>query len=152
MKDYATPDCIEMFLHEKKQRNMEDKDVALTSIGRPRVKGGGFRLRDLLNLSIQLAGRRLIELHLLLHATGADGVEHAEYSNSVAICRVFGHVERDLHVTHGAEIVYLIGTDLSDNRDQVRRIAEVTVMEEEFHPGVVTIFVDMVYTACIKGG
>ena len=104
-------------------------------VGRTGVKGGGLGLGDLADLTVELRGGGLVETDLLLHTAGADSIEHAEDTNTVGIGSVLGHIEGNLDVGHGAEIVNLIGLHLGNDRDQVGGIAEVTVMEEKLWDG-----------------
>ena len=62
------------------------------------------------------------------------------------------HIERNLHVTHGTKIVNLIGLRVGNNGDEIRGIAQVTVVEEKLDAGVVTVAVDVVDAAGVEGG
>ena len=104
-------------------------------VGRTGVKGGGLGLGDLADLTVELGGGGLVETDLLLHTAGADGIEHAEDTNTIGIGSVLGHLEGNLDVGHGAEVVNLIGLHLGNDGDQVGGIAEVTVMEEKLWDG-----------------
>ena len=100
-------------------------------IGRTGVEGGGLGLGNLTDLSVQLGGGGLVESDLLLHATSADGIKHPEDTNTIGIGCVLGHIEGNLDVGHGTEVVNLIGLHLGNDGDQVRGIAEVTIVEEK---------------------
>mmetsp|Transcript_1083 Transcript_1083/g.1870 ORF Transcript_1083/g.1870 Transcript_1083/m.1870 type:complete len:369 (+) Transcript_1083:223-1329(+) len=121
------------------------------SIGRTGVEGGGLGLGNLADLAVQLGGRGLVEFDLLLHAAGADGIEHAEDANTIGIGGVLGHIEGNLDVGHGAEVVNLIGLHLGNDGDQVRGIAKVAVVEEKLNAGGVAILVDVINTAGVEG-
>mmetsp|Transcript_17850 Transcript_17850/g.51104 ORF Transcript_17850/g.51104 Transcript_17850/m.51104 type:complete len:423 (-) Transcript_17850:52-1320(-) len=121
------------------------------SIGRTGVEGGGLGLGNLADLAVQLGGGGLVEFDLLLHAAGADGIEHAEDANTIGIGGVLGHIEGNLDVGHGAEVVNLIGLHLGNDGDQVRGIAKVAVVEEKLNAGGVAILVDVINTAGVEG-
>jgi len=121
------------------------------SVGRAGVEGGGLGLGHLLHLAVQLGGGGLVEAAGLLEAAGADGVEHAEDTNTVAVGGVLRHVERNLDVGHGAEVVDLIGLDVGDDGDEVGGVAEVTVVEEELDSALVAVAVDVVDAAGVEG-
>jgi hypothetical protein len=104
-------------------------------IGRTGVERSGLGLGNLTDLSVELGGRGLVEADLLLHTTGADGIEHAENTNTIGIGGVLGHIEGNLDVGHGAEVVNLIGLYLGNDRDQVGGIAEIAVVEEKLSDG-----------------
>ena len=104
-------------------------------IGRTGVEGGGLGLGNLADLTVELGGGGLVEADLLLHTAGADGIEHAEDTNTVSIGGVLGHIEGNLNVGHGAEVVNLIGLHFGNDGDQVGGIAEITVVEEKLRDG-----------------
>ena len=120
-------------------------------VGRAGVEGGGLGLRDLLNLSVKLGGGGLVEADLLLHAASADGIEHTEDTNAVGVSGVLGHIEGNLDVGHGTEVVDFGGADLGDDGDQVGGIAEIAVVKEELDAGGVTVLVEMVNAAGVEG-
>lgn len=57
----------------------------------------------------------LVQASLLLQARRADGVEQAEHADPVRLGRVLGHLERNLNVGHGAQVVDLVGLHLKDD-------------------------------------
>ena len=120
-------------------------------VGRAGVEGGGLGLRDLLNLSVKLGGGGLVEADLLLHAASADGIEHTEDTNAVGVSGVLGHIEGNLDVGHGTEVVDFGGADLGNDGDQVGGIAEIAVVKEELDAGGVTVLVEMVNAAGVEG-
>ncbi len=120
-------------------------------VGRAGVEGGGLGLRDLPNLSVKLGGGGLVEADLLLHTASADGIEHTEDTNTVGVGGVLGHIEGNLDVGHGAEVVDFGGADLGDDGDQVGGIAEIAVVKEELDAGGVTILVEMVNATGVEG-
>ena len=120
-------------------------------VGRTGVEGSGLGLRDLLHLAVELGGGGLVELHLLFHTTSADGIEHTKNANTIGIGGILGHIERNLDVRHGAEVVDLGGTDLGNDGDQVGGIAEIAIVQEELHAGRMTVLVEMVDAASVEG-
>jgi hypothetical protein len=63
---------------------------------------------DLTDLAVKLRGRGLVEADLLLHTTGADGIERAEDADT-GVGGILGHVEGNLDVRHCTEVVNFIG-------------------------------------------
>lgn len=66
--------------------------------------------------------------------TGADGIEETEGADCIDIGSVLGHVERDLHVGLGTQVVDLGGEDLGNNVDEAGRVGQITVVKT--HLGV----------------
>jgi hypothetical protein len=58
------------------------------SVRRTRVEGGGFRLGDLLDFSVQFGGGGLVETTGFFQATGANGIEHAEDTDTITVSGV----------------------------------------------------------------
>mmetsp|Transcript_17849 Transcript_17849/g.51100 ORF Transcript_17849/g.51100 Transcript_17849/m.51100 type:complete len:406 (-) Transcript_17849:40-1257(-) len=121
------------------------------SIGRTGVEGGGLGLGNLADLAVQLGGGGLVEFDLLLHAAGADGIEHAEDANTIGIGGVLGHIEGNLDVRHGTEVVDFGGADLGDDGDQISSIAEIAVVKEELNASGVTILVKVINATGVEG-
>jgi len=132
--------------------NKDPKGILLgNGVGRAGVEGSGLGLGDLLNLSVQLGGGRLVETDLLLHAASADGIEHTKNANTIGIGSIFGHVKGDLDMGHGAEVVDFGGANLGNDGDQVRSIAEIAIVQEELNACGVAVLVEMVDAASVKG-
>ena len=53
-------------------------------------------------------------------------------------------------MTHGSEIIYLIGTDVGNDGNEIGGIAKISVVEEEFDTCFMTVFINVVDTTCIK--
>ena len=53
-------------------------------------------------------------------------------------------------MTHGSKIVNFGGLDLRDDGDEVRCIAQVTVVEEQFDSGLVSVLVDVIDTTRVE--
>jgi len=66
-----------------------------------------------------------------------DGIEKTESSDGIDIGSVLRHVERNLDVGLGTQVVDLGGENLGDDVDQAGRVGQVTVVET--HLGVCTI-------------
>ena len=85
-------------------------------------------LRDRLYESVKLRGRRLIESHVLLEATGAHGVEQTKGTERIDVTRILRHLEGDFDVRLRAEVVNLGRLDLRDDVDEVGAIRQVSVV------------------------
>lgn len=102
-----------------------------TSVGRSGVEGGRLALGSLDDLSVQLRSGRLVEPDVLLEAAGTDGVEETEGAEPVDVAGVFSHLEGDLDVRLGAEIVDFSRLGLGDDVDEVGAVAEISVVQLE---------------------
>jgi hypothetical protein len=71
----------------------------------------------------------LVETDEMGKATCADGVEKTESADSINIGCVLGHVERDLDVGLGTQVVDLCREDLGDDMDQAGRVCQVAMVE-----------------------
>ena len=60
----------------------------------------------------------LVEADEVGKTAGADGIEETEGSDGIDIGGILGHVERDLDMGLGTQIVDLGGEDLGDDVDQ----------------------------------
>jgi hypothetical protein len=87
-----------------------------------RVERSLFILRDGLYEAIKLGGRRLIEPHVVLEATGAHGVEQAQSTERVDIARILRHVKGDLDMRLRTEVVDFGWLDLRYDVYEVRTI------------------------------
>jgi hypothetical protein len=68
----------------------------LTGIGRSRIKRSRLGLRNFLDLSIELTGRCLVESDRLFKSRCTNGIEDTQYTDTVAVGRVFGHIKAHL--------------------------------------------------------
>jgi hypothetical protein len=109
-------------------------------------------LWNFLNFSIEFAGGSLIKLHLLLQASSANGVQHAEDANTIGISGIFRHVKGYLNVTHGSQVVYFGWLDFRNDRNKIGRIAQVTIMQIQLHPRFMSITVNMIDTSGVETG
>ena len=124
--------------------------MGLTSVGRPGVKGGGFGLGHFLHLSVEFTGGCLVEFDFLLKPRGADGVEHAEDTHTVAVGCVFGHIKRDLDVTHGTKVVDLGGLDIGNDGNEIGGVAKITVVQEDLDASLVTVLVNVINASGVE--
>lgn len=69
---------------------------SIRTVGRPRVKGRGLFLWDLLYFAVQFTGGRLVETHAVGQAAGLDGVQQTQRPDAVDVCRVLCQIERNL--------------------------------------------------------
>jgi hypothetical protein len=65
---------------------------------------------------------------------GTDGIEKTEGSDSIDISGVLGHIEGNLDVGLGTQVVDLGGEDLGDDVNQAGRVGQITVVKT--HLGV----------------
>ena len=105
-----------------------------------RIEGSVLVLRDGLYEPVKLGGRRLIEPHVVLEATGAHGIEQTQGTERVDVARILCHVEGDFDVRLRAEIVNLGRLDLRDDVYKVGAVRQVSVVQLELVP------------ACFRGG
>jgi hypothetical protein len=63
-----------------------------------------------------------------------------------------GHVEGNLHVTHRTEVEDLVGLHIGNDGDEVGGVTKVAVVKEKLHSGLVTVAVDVIDAARVKGG
>ena len=63
---------------------------------------------------------------------------------------MLGHVERHLHVRHGAKVVYLGRLDRGNELDQVGGVTEVPVVKEKLDASIVVVLVNVIYTASVE--
>ena len=61
------------------------------------------------------------------------------------------HIERNLDVTHGTQVVNLIGLDIGNDGNKVGGITQITVVKEELNSSFVAVTVDVVDTASVEG-
>ena len=120
------------------------------SVRGTRVEWCGLGLRNLAHLAVKLGGGSLVKSDSLLHTGSADGIEHAEDTDSVAVSRVFRHVEGHHDVTHGTQVVDLGRLDVVDDGNEVGGIAQVSVMQENLDSSLMAISVDVLNTSCVE--
>jgi hypothetical protein len=96
-----------------------------------RVERSGLLLRGLLDLTVKLRGRSLVELALLLKAACPNGVEESKGTKGIDVGSVLAHLEGNLDVGLSAKVVDLVGLNAGDELDKVGRVGKVTVLEEK---------------------
>ena len=74
----------------------------------------------------------------------ADRLEQAQRAERVGVGGVFRRLEADLHMALGGEIVDLVGLRLLHDADQVGRVGQVAVVQEEAGVGVVRVLVEVI--------
>ena len=109
------------------------------AVGAAGIEGGGFLLGDLLDEAVELGGGGLVDAGFGGEAEDANSLEDAEGAEGVGIGGVFRSLEGDSDVTLGAEVVDLVGLDLLNDADQVGRIGEIAVVEDEAGQGAADV-------------
>src|SRR5215470_13762690 len=97
-----------------------------------------------MHLPKQLGRRRLIETRLAVQTQDANRLQHSKCADAIGVSGVFWRLERDLNVALGAKVVDLVGLDLLDDANQVRRIGQVSVVKYEATLALVRILVEMI--------
>ena len=113
-------------------------------IGAPRIEGGVLILWDLLHLSVELRRGGLVETCLLGSVQRPDGFQQAQGPERVDVGGVLRGVERHLHVALGRQVVDLVRLDFLNEADEVRRVGQVPVVEEEPHVLFVRVLIEVV--------
>ena len=90
-----------------------------------------FILGDLLYLAVQLGGGGLIDAAGVLQAAEAHSLQHAQHAGGIDIGCELRHIEADLHMALGGQIVDLIRAHGADNREDAHRIAQIAVVQVE---------------------
>ena len=124
----------------------------LTSIGRTGIERSSLRLRNFLNFTIKLRSRGLVKLDLLFQPSRSDGIQHAKHPDAIAVGGVFWHIETDLDVRHGSQVVNFRWLDRTNDGNQVGSIAKISVMEKDLDSSFVTVLVDVVNTTSVEAG
>lgn len=62
------------------------------------------------------------------------------------------HIERNLDVRHGAQVVDLLRLDIGNNGDEIGSIAQISVVEEKLDSSFVAVAVDVIDTSSVEGG
>ena len=108
------------------------------------VEGCVFVLGHLLRFAVEFAGRGLVEAYRVGQAEDAEGLQQAQRPEGIGVGGVLRCLEADLHVALSPEVVDLVGLNLLDNADEVGRISQVAVVQEEADVFLVRILVEMI--------
>mmetsp|Transcript_14834 Transcript_14834/g.30585 ORF Transcript_14834/g.30585 Transcript_14834/m.30585 type:complete len:350 (-) Transcript_14834:231-1280(-) len=114
------------------------------------VEGSSFGLGHILDLSVKFRSRSLVESNLLFHARSTDGIKHTKHTQTIGVGGVFRHVETDLDMTHGSQVVDFIGLDAGNKANQVGGIAQITIVQKNLDTGFMAIAVNVVNTTCVE--
>jgi hypothetical protein len=106
-----------------------------------RIERRPLRLRPLPDHPVHLARPGLVEPDRVVEM--ANRFEQPERSHARCVGRELGHVEADLDVTLGTEVVDLVRADAVQGRDERRRIGQVRVVEEQPDVLVMRVAVEM---------
>jgi hypothetical protein len=121
-------------------------------VGAARVKGGVFILRYGLHFTVQFARGSLVEAGLARQPKDSDGLKQPERTHAVRIPSVFRRLEAHLHMALGTQIVDLVRLCLLQYADQVRRVRQIAVVQEEAGIRHVRVGVEVVHPLRVEGG
>ena len=96
-----------------------------------RIERRGLGLRNLLYLAVQFGGGGLVEAGSLLQTQDPDRLQKPEGSHGIGICRIFGRLERHLHMALRRQVVDLVRLYLLDYADQVGGVGQISIVEDE---------------------
>ena len=99
------------------------------SVRRARVEGRGLTLRDLLDLAVELGGRRLVEPRI--DPGASHGLEQAQHTGPGNVGGILRLLERDADVGLCREVIDLVRPDRRDGAVEAARVAEITVVQLE---------------------
>ena len=95
------------------------------------MERGVLVLGDLLDLAVQLGGGGLIDAAGVLQAAEAHSLQYAQHAGGIDIGCELRHIEADLHMALGGQIVDLIRAHGADDREDAHRIAQIAVVQVE---------------------
>jgi hypothetical protein len=107
----------------------------------PRIERRPLCLRPLPDHPVHLARPGLVEPDRVVEM--ANRLEQPERAHARGVGRELGHVEADLDVTLGAQVVDLVRANAVQRRDERRGIGQVRVVEEEPDVLVVRVAVEV---------
>ncbi len=120
------------------------------SVGAAGVERGGLGLRHLDGLAVHLAGGGLVVADRVVEV--AHRLQQPQRPQRHHVGRVDGALEGDRHVGLGAQVVHLAGLDLAEDVAQRVAVGEVGVVEEQLHPLLVGVEVEVVDALGGEGG
>ena len=104
-------------------------------VGRAGMEGRSLRLGGLLHQPEHLRAARLVDAGV--EPEVAHRVEHAQDADRGDVRGVHRHVERDLHVALGGEVVDLVGVQRLEGAGEAVLVDQVAVVQDELVPDVV---------------
>ena len=107
-----------------------------------RIERRRLALRNLLHLAVEFGGRCLVKPRR--NPGLLDRVQQPQSPDRIGLRRVLRNLETHLHVALRAEVVDFGGLDLLDQAAQVRRIGQVSVVQEQPYSVQMRIAVQMV--------
>src|SRR5277367_509568 len=113
-------------------------------VGRPRIERRSFALRNLLNQAVKLRRRGLIKPRAVAEPQNTDGLEQPEGADAVGIGGVFGSFEGYVDMALRGQIIDFRRLGFLDDSNEVRRVGEIAVMEEEPNVFAVPILIEMI--------
>ena len=108
-----------------------------------RLALGGWRSAE------HLTGGSLIKAGL--YARLADSFQEADGPQAGNISRIFRHIEADPHMALGAQMIYLIGSDLLEEIGELPRNGEIAIMQIDPRFRVVEIAIEMIDSVGVEG-
>ena len=113
--------------------------------GRRLALGGG-------RAAVKLGCGGLIEAGDVLALQNADRFQQAQRAQGIGIGGVFGRLEAHLDMALGRQVVDLVGLGFLDQANQIGRVRQIAVMEEEAHALLMAVHVEMIDAAGVEGG
>jgi len=101
------------------------------TVGGAGVEGSGLALRGFDNFSVEFGCRCLIEFDVFLETACSDCVQQPEGTQAVNVARVLGHLEGNLDMRLGAEVINFCRLDLGDDVHEVGAVAEIAIVKLE---------------------
>ncbi len=119
------------------------------AVGASRPEGGGFGLRDFLDLAIHLGAGGLVETGF--NAGLPQRFEDARGADAGDIARVFGDVETHAHMTLGSKVINLVRLQVVDELHEVHAVGKVAIVKEQADTVDVRVRVDVVDAGGVEG-
>src|ERR1700733_8189631 len=113
-------------------------------VGRSRIERRSFPLRNLLNQAVELRRRGLIKPRAIAEFQNTDGLEQPEGADAVGVGGVFGSFEGYVDMALRRQIIDFRRLGFLDDSNEVRRVGEIAVMEEEPNVFAVPVLIEMI--------